>query len=98
MAARRSPPDDRGGRAGAQWSLLAWNVVLPGLSLQDAAAIAGEIWESGGGLRELRAPTFDLPRRGAIQVSMNLEDMRAGSPTDAGPGHLAERSDNSSCD
>lgn len=67
---------------GARQLLLAWNVFLSGLSLRAAVEIAGEIRESGGGFRGLRALAFDLPRRGAIQISMNLEDMRATSPMD----------------
>lgn len=65
---------------GARDLLLAWNVFLAGLSLADAAEIAAQIRERGGGFRGLRALALRLPRRGALQISMNLEDLTATSP------------------
>ncbi|MBX6362882.1 MAG: glutamate formimidoyltransferase [Gemmatimonadetes bacterium] len=65
---------------GARDLLLAWNVYLADLSLADAAEIAAQIRERGGGFRGLRALALRLPRRGALQISMNLEDLTATSP------------------
>jgi glutamate formiminotransferase/glutamate formiminotransferase/formiminotetrahydrofolate cyclodeaminase len=65
---------------GARDLLLAWNVFLADVSLQDAAEIASRIRERGGGFRGLRALALRLPRRGALQISMNLEDLTATSP------------------
>ncbi|HET9982907.1 MAG TPA: glutamate formimidoyltransferase [Longimicrobiales bacterium] len=65
---------------GARDLLLAWNVFLTGISLPDAAEIAARIRERGGGFRGLRALALRLPRRGALQISMNLEDLTATSP------------------
>lgn len=65
---------------GARDLLLAWNVFLTGVSLPEAAAIAARIRERGGGFRGLRALALRLPRRGALQISMNLEDLTATSP------------------
>jgi glutamate formiminotransferase len=60
--------------------LLAWNVYVEGLTLEDAAAIARAIRERNGGFRGLRALALALPRRGALQISMNLENPEATSP------------------
>jgi glutamate formiminotransferase len=59
---------------GARPVLLAWNVYVDGLTLEDAAAIARSIRERNGGFRGLRALALALPRRGALQISMNLEN------------------------
>jgi glutamate formiminotransferase len=67
---------------GARRLLLAWNVLLDGTSLADARRIARTIRESGGGFPGLRALAFELRRRGALQLSMNLEDVTAVSPYD----------------
>ena len=65
---------------GARELLLAWNVYLHDVSIEDARGIAAGIRETGGGFRGLRALAFALPRRDAVQVSMNLEDVRATTP------------------
>jgi glutamate formiminotransferase len=67
---------------GARDLLLAWNVYVHDLDLADAADIARAIRESGGGFRGLRALAFQLPRRDAVQISMNIEDLRATAPMD----------------
>ena len=67
---------------GARPLLLAWNVYLHDVTVEDAAGIAASIRESGGGFRGLRALAFRLPGRDAVQVSMNLEDVRATAPVD----------------
>lgn len=65
---------------GARPLLLAWNVYVHDLALEDAVAIAARIREAGGGFTGLRALALRLPRRGATQISMNLEDVRVTSP------------------
>jgi len=65
---------------GARELLLAWNVYVHGVELEDARHIAEAIRETGGGFRGLRALAFRLPRRDAVQISMNLEDLRATTP------------------
>lgn len=65
---------------GARPLLLAWNVVVEGIDFEGAKEIAATIRESGGGFQGLRALALPLPSRGAIQISMNLEDMGAVSP------------------
>jgi len=67
---------------GARELLLAWNVYVHELELQDARHIAELIRESGGGFRGLRALAFRLPQRDAVQISMNLEDVWATAPMD----------------
>ncbi len=65
---------------GARPLLLAWNVHVEGVSRAEAAEIARELRESGGGMRGVRALALHLPRRAAVQVSMNLEDVSRTSP------------------
>jgi glutamate formiminotransferase len=65
---------------GARPLLLAWNVMVTGIGLREARAIAAAIRESGGGFPGLRALAFQLPRKHALQISMNLEDLDAVSP------------------
>lgn len=67
---------------GARDLLLAWNVYVHDLQLSEAREIAAAIRESGGGFRGLRALAFRLPQRDAVQISMNLEDLRAARPMD----------------
>ncbi len=67
---------------GARQLLLAWNVYVVDVTLDDARRIAAAIRETGGGFRGLRALAFVLPRRNAVQISMNLEDVRATRPMD----------------
>lgn len=68
---------------GARNVLLAWNVYIDGLSLEQARAVAAELRESGGGLKGLRALALYLPSRRTVQISMNLEDLSTTSPADA---------------
>jgi len=68
---------------GARPLLLAWNVIVDGVDVADAAGVARRIRESGGGLPGLRAIARLLPRRGAVQISMNLEDLDATPPMEA---------------
>jgi len=67
---------------GARPVLLAWNVFVEGIGLEDARAIAAEIRERGGGFRGLRALGLHLPQQDRVQISMNLEDPEATSPLD----------------
>lgn len=67
---------------GARPLMLAWNVAVEGLQLADAARIAAEIRERGGGFTGLRALALELPTRRTMQISMNLEDLEATSPID----------------
>ena len=65
---------------GARDVLLAWNVVVSGIELADARAIASEIRERDGGFPGLRALGLALEEAGRLQISMNLEDPDATSP------------------
>jgi glutamate formiminotransferase len=67
---------------GARNVLLAWNVTLEDVTLEAARAIAREIRASDGGMVGVRALALELPSRGSIQVSMNIEDPEATSPMD----------------
>jgi glutamate formiminotransferase len=76
------PPDIGEGRhptagacvVGARKFLVAWNINLRTTDVEAARAIAGEIRESGGGLRAVKAMGFPLAARGQVQVSINLID------------------------
>jgi glutamate formiminotransferase len=62
---------------GARPPLVAFNVLLPGLELRAARALARSLRESSGGIRGVQALVFELPRGVAasherIQLSMNL--------------------------
>ena len=59
---------------GARSLLLAWNVVVDGVPMEEVRRIAGELRETGGGFQGLRALALLLPSRGQLQLSMNLED------------------------
>lgn len=73
-------PDPRAGvvLVGAREPLVAWNVWLPGASLDDARAVAAAVREGGegGGLASVRALGLMCSRTGLAQVSMNVEDYR----------------------
>jgi len=80
-------PDFGGGRldesvggvlVGARRPLIAFNVNLRG-SLEAAKAIAAVVRERGGGFPGVRALGLELPRRGLVQVSMNVEDFEAAA-------------------
>lgn len=65
---------------GARGALLAWNVDIEGVSLEEARGIAAAVRETGGGFRGLRAMARYLPAQGRLQVSMNLETPEAVDP------------------
>jgi glutamate formiminotransferase len=65
---------------GARPLLLAWNVFVTGIELAAAKGIAAALRESAGGFRGLRALAFELPRRHALQISMNLEKVTETDP------------------
>ena len=65
---------------GAREVLLAWNVNVDGISRAQAAVIARGIRQTNGGFRGLRALALELPSRGLVQISMNLEDVAATPP------------------
>lgn len=67
---------------GARQLLLAWNVFLTGVPVAVARSMARALRERDGGFRGLRALGLELPSRGAVQISMNLEDLQATSPMD----------------
>jgi glutamate formiminotransferase len=56
---------------GARLTLVAFNVLLPGMSLAEAAALARSLRESRSGMRGVQALVFELSR-GRVQLSMNL--------------------------
>ena len=65
---------------GARSVLLAWNVFVSGLSVAHARRIARDLREQHSGLAGVRALALELPRRAALQISMNLEDPRVTPP------------------
>jgi glutamate formiminotransferase len=65
---------------GARNILLAWNVFLTGLQFDDVKAIARAMRERNSGLPGVRALALELPRRGSLQLSMNLEDPAVTPP------------------
>jgi glutamate formiminotransferase len=65
---------------GARHPLVAFNVILPGLQLREARAVARSLRESGGGLRGVQALVFELGDR-RIQLSMNLFRLEETSPS-----------------
>jgi glutamate formiminotransferase len=73
--------DERAGGVivGARRPLIAFNVNLRGASLDVAREIARLVRESGGGFPGVRALGLELPRAGAVQVSMNVEDWEAAA-------------------
>lgn len=64
---------ESGGAAcvGARRLLVAFNVLVPGLDLKAARALARSLRESAGGMRGVQALVFELPR-GVFQLSLNL--------------------------
>jgi glutamate formiminotransferase len=72
--------DERAGGVivGARRPLIAFNVELRG-SLETAREIAGLVRERDGGFPGVRALGLDLPARGLVQVSMNVEDWEAAA-------------------
>lgn len=56
---------------GARPLLVAFNVLLPGLEMRAARALARSLRESAGGMRGVQALVFDLPGD-VLQLSLNL--------------------------
>jgi glutamate formiminotransferase / 5-formyltetrahydrofolate cyclo-ligase len=65
---------------GARTVLLAWNVFVDGIAIEAAKEVARELREQRSGLKGVRALALWLPRRNALQISMNLEDPTATAP------------------
>ena len=87
IRAGRAQPDlgdlehPRGGAVcvGARGFLVAYNVMLPGATFADAAALARRLRESSGGLEGVQALAFALaPAR--MQLSMNLRRLEINDP------------------
>lgn len=71
---------------GARPPLVAFNVLLPGLELRAARALARSLRESAGGMRGVQALVFELTRgvaapRARVQLSMNLFRLDETPPT-----------------
>ncbi len=56
---------------GARPPLVAFNLLLPGLDLKEARALARSLRESAGGIRGVQALVFELPLA-VLQLSLNL--------------------------
>jgi glutamate formiminotransferase len=67
---------------GARPVLLAWNVLVRGVGQEAASALVRSLRERTGGLSGVRALALPLPRRDAVQISMNLERVEDGAPLD----------------
>ncbi len=65
---------------GARSVLLAWNVLVGDLTHDAAREVARELREHNSGLIGVRALALALPRRKALQISMNLEDPAVTAP------------------
>lgn len=65
---------------GARELLLAWNVFVAGLELEEVRHVADAQREAKGGFAGVRALALALPERGRLQISMNLEDLDATDP------------------
>ena len=74
----RLHPSAGGVIVGARRPLIAFNVNLRG-DVETAQAIASVIRETGGGFPGVRALGLDLPSRGVVQVSMNVESWEAAA-------------------
>jgi glutamate formiminotransferase/glutamate formiminotransferase/formiminotetrahydrofolate cyclodeaminase len=76
---RRLHPTAGAVLVGARRPLIAFNVNLRSAKLEVARAIAAVVRESGGGFPGVRALGLELPSRGLVQVSMNVEDWEAAA-------------------
>lgn len=65
---------------GARPLLLAWNVHVEGVSLEALRALASRLRARNDGVPGLRALALKLPEAGALQISMNLEDVERRDP------------------
>jgi len=71
---------------GARRLLLAFNILLPGLGLNAARALARSLRESAGGMRGVQALVFELPRGvltsdERMQLSLNLFRLHETTPS-----------------
>jgi glutamate formiminotransferase / 5-formyltetrahydrofolate cyclo-ligase len=66
---------------GARRPLVAFNVLLPGMDVPEARALARSLRESAGGMRGVMALVFELPG-GTLQLSMNLVRLEETRPAD----------------
>jgi glutamate formiminotransferase len=64
---------------GARPPLVAFNVNLRASGVDVAREIAAKVREAGGGFPGVRALGLELPERGHVQVSMNVEDHEAAA-------------------
>ena len=64
---------------GARSVLVAYNVLLPGATLEVGDALARALRESSGGLPGVQGLAFEL-RTGMVQLSMNLVDVSQSPP------------------
>src|SRR5260370_7205783 len=67
---------------GARLALVAFNVLLPGMSMVEAGALARSLRESRAGMRGVQAPPFDLPR-GPVHLSIHPFPLTTPPPTSA---------------
>jgi glutamate formiminotransferase len=65
---------------GARPKLVAFNVILNGIEVSTARAVARSLRESQGGMRGVQALVFELPG-GRVQLSMNLFRLDQTSPS-----------------
>jgi glutamate formiminotransferase len=63
---------------GAREPLVAYNLLLAGVSAAEASAVAGRLRESAGGVRGVQALVFAVS--GGTQLSMNLTRLRETTP------------------
>jgi len=64
---------------GARQKLVAFNVILQGVDVAGARALARSLRESGGGMRGVQALVFELPGD-RLQLSMNLFRLEETAP------------------
>ncbi len=74
MAAERPHPTAGVTCVGARRVLLAWNLFLRDIALDEAREIACQVRERDGGFAGLRALGLRLDLQDRVQISMNLED------------------------
>jgi len=65
---------------GARPLLLAWNVDVSGLTVDQLREVAAGLRERNGGPEGVRALGLVLEEQGRMQISMNLEDVRNRNP------------------
>lgn len=65
---------------GARRVLLAWNIWVRGVTVDELRPLAASLREKNGGVPGLRALALGLPRQRAVQLSMNLEVVEARDP------------------